>query len=136
VHAESLAGVKFQQRNAFEHFAFCLFENLAFFAGQSAGNLIRALPGDIRRAPDHPPTLRTRSPFPIAKRGLCALDGALNILRRCAGKLRQHVVRICGVDVAHQPVGARVNPLTVDVGACMHGLPPKKSCYDPSEALH
>ncbi len=113
MHAETFAGIIFQQRNTFERFAFGLFQDFALFAGHGPGNLVRTLPGNIGCPPNNPTPLRARGIFPISKGCFCRLNGSLRVGGCGCRKFGQYVIEISGVDIPHQSLRLGVDPLTV-----------------------
>ena len=120
MHTKAFSGVEFEQRDAFHHFALGFLENFAFFTGERAGDLVGASTGNVGRAPQHPAALRSRSILPTPESCLRGIDGPLNVFSQRGRKLRDHVVGVGGIDIAHQTIRLRMNPFAVNVGTCFH----------------
>src|SRR5262245_1482170 len=130
---KAFAGIKLQQRDPLHDFAFRFFEDLTLLARERAGNFVGPLARDVCCAPEYASPLRAWCFLPAPEGRLGGVDGALDVLCSGSRKLADHIVEICGIDVADEPRRLWMKPFAVDIRTGMHSdLPTRQLARLPS----
>ena len=120
VHAEALAGVVLEQRDALHHLALGFAQDLAFFARERGGDLVGTAARDVGSAPEHAAALGPGRLAPARPRGLRGVDGPLHVGLGRERELGDHIRGVGRIDVARDLARVGVIPGAVDVGAGVH----------------